>query len=85
MAGPVLDAAGTKLNVLGAIAMLVEIEFAIYTAIEDPIIRKKMQADLEAGELTYHRKLQELLDRAGIPTLPFHTYTYLSHQSPRFL
>ena len=85
VAGPVLDVAGTVLNVLGAIAMLVQIGFAIYTAIEDPIIRKKMQASLEAEELKYHKKLQELLDKANIPTLPSHTYTYLSHQSPGFI
>ena len=46
VAGPVLDVAGTVLNVLGAIGMLWQIGFAIYTAIEDPIIRKKMQASL---------------------------------------
>ena len=65
--------------------MLVQIGFAIYTAIEDPIIRKKMQVELEAAEQTYQKKLQELLDKANIPTLPSHTYTYLSYQSPGYI
>ena len=85
VAGPVLDIAGTVLNVLGAIAMLVQIGFAIYTAIEDPIIRKKMQVELEAEEQTYQKHLQGLLDKANIPTLPSHTYTYLSYQSPGYI
>ena len=84
VAAPVIDVAGTVLNVLGVIAMLAQIGFAIYEAIEDPIIRRKMQATLEAAEKTYHDKLQTLVDKAGI-TLPSHTYTYRSHQSPGYI
>ena len=57
--------------------MLAEIGFAIYQAIKDPKIRRKMQVALEASELTYHTKPKALVDKAGF-TLPSHTYTYLS-------
>ena len=85
IAAPIIDVGGMMFGVLSAIAMLAEIDFAIYQAVEDPKIRRKMQAALEASELAYHTKLQALLDNAGIPTLPPHTYTYLSHQSPGFI